>query len=130
MDNLASLLSYGTVLVTMLTVVLTIVAVRGAKQSLRAHKAIIRNRARTDDPEPRKGQTSAADSLKKTLNYLLTLGVKDPDVDLFIGVLEGDLNRVKRAIAQGANVDVTDTQLLRRYESKLQGFARSPQTAK
>ena len=42
-------------------------------------------------------------------------GTRDPDVDLFIAVLEGDVEHLKQALAEGANVNVTDSELVKRY---------------
>jgi uncharacterized coiled-coil protein SlyX len=56
--------------------------------------------------------------------YLRQQGVSDPDLDLYIGVLAGDLEQVKRAIAHGADANITDTVLIGRHRDKLEGRNR------
>jgi hypothetical protein len=42
-------------------------------------------------------------------------GVADPDVDLFMAVFENDVDKLQRALDAGANVNVTDLELARKY---------------
>ena len=65
---------------------------------------------------------SASATLLAQLRYLLSQGVSDPDVDLFVAVLTGTEAGVKKALDQGANVNVTDTQLVQRHREKLRGM--------
>ena len=51
-------------------------------------------------------------------------GVQDPNVNLFIGVLEDDLAAVKKALEQGANVNATDSEVLNYHRGIL--AARMP----
>ncbi|WP_439608017.1 hypothetical protein [Hydrogenophaga sp.] len=65
---------------------------------------------------------SASAALLAQLRYLLSQGVSDPDVDLFVAVLTGNEAGVKKALDQGANVNVTDTQLVQRHRETLRGM--------
>lgn len=55
------------------------------------------------------------------LRALRDQGIKDPDVNLFIAVFEGNTEQLKQAIDQGANVNITDTELVARYRPQPDG---------
>ena len=46
---------------------------------------------------------------------LVDSGVKDPDVLLFLGVLDNDVKKVQEAMDSGADPNVTYTELVRRH---------------
>lgn len=50
--------------------------------------------------------------------------VKDPDVLLFFGVLKDDVVIVQKAIDEGANVNVTDQQIIERYQKEYDTFIK------
>lgn len=56
------------------------------------------------------------------LAYLKRIGVEDPDIDLFLAVSDGDTKALQSAIDRGANVNVTDSEVLRRHAEKLKDF--------
>lgn len=60
--------------------------------------------------------------IESQLRYLKEQGVKDPDIDLFIAVFDNNLDAVKLACDNGANVNVRDVELLEKYEDKLKDF--------
>lgn len=56
------------------------------------------------------------EDFKKFISFLIDdKHIQDPDVFLFKGVFDNDREVVKRAIKNGANVNVTDTQIINRY---------------
>ena len=62
---------------------------------------------------------ASADRLHKILRILKQRGVDDPDLNLMLAVLDGDISALKAAHAAGANVNVTDSELLARYADLL-----------
>lgn len=58
----------------------------------------------------------SSEELKKFISFLVAdKHVQDPDVLLFKGVLENDRQIVTKAVKNGANVNVTDTEIVNRY---------------
>lgn len=57
------------------------------------------------------------------LAYLKSIGVEDPDIDLFIAVHQNDTTSLKSALDRGANMNVTDKQILSRHAEKLKQYA-------
>jgi hypothetical protein len=70
----------------------------------------------TDDQDGTTQQPSSDDMLA-TFRQLKAGGVDDPDVDMFIAVLEGDdsIDALNDALARGADPNVTDKQVIARY---------------
>lgn len=69
--------------------------------------------------EPIKGDNMPSkEALLAKFRQIKARGVDDPDVDMFIAVLEGDgsIDALKDALARGADPNISDTQLLQRYE--------------
>jgi hypothetical protein len=60
------------------------------------------------------------DAFLKILRCITSAGVKDADVDLFIAVIENDLDGVKRALDRGGNPVVTKEEILRRHRDVIQ----------
>ena len=56
------------------------------------------------------------------LNYLKSTGIEDPNIDLFLAVIDGDVSRAEKALKAGADVHTTDTTLLQKYEEELKNF--------
>ena len=58
------------------------------------------------------------------LQFLKTLGIDDPNIDLFLAVIseESDVDAVRAALSAGADVKMTDRMLLHKYREQLQGF--------
>lgn len=61
-------------------------------------------------------QTTAttADPLSQ-FRALQAAGVEDPDVDMFVAILTGEVDEVRDALDRGANQSLTDTEVLARY---------------
>ena len=63
------------------------------------------------------------DKLAAKLTYLKTLGIRDPNIDLFLAVLDGEsVEAVKAAVEAGADVNMTDAVLLDKYKKELENF--------
>ena len=61
---------------------------------------------------------------KEKLNYLKNeVKIEDPSVDFFLGTINGNLDEVEDALDKGANVNITDKELLDRYSKELECFA-------
>ncbi len=69
------------------------------------------------------GSKKDPDLLKRKLLFLKDRGVNDPDVDLFLGVIEDRTSDVKSALDRGANPKVKDTELLLRHSDILREFS-------
>jgi hypothetical protein len=54
--------------------------------------------------------------------HLKMKGVVDPNVDMFVAVLESDPEALEAALEAGADVNITDTQVLTAYEVELADF--------
>jgi hypothetical protein len=48
---------------------------------------------------------------------LKSIGRSDPDVDLFVGAISGDTEIVKDALARGADLKITDSEVLHRHRN-------------
>lgn len=60
-----------------------------------------------------------ANTTHEKLKSLKAKGIHDPDVDLFLAVFDNDVDRLKAALKEGANPNVTDTEVLRRHQLEL-----------
>ena len=75
--------------------------------------------------------------LMQLLTAIRSEGVQDPNVDLFVGVLENDVGKVNKAIDDGANVNIADsavieyhrTLLSRKYPEELREWSRGRRTS-
>ena len=70
------------------------------------------------------------ESVRKMLLYLKDKGIKDPNIDLFLGVMspqedQNSVKQVKEALAAGADPSMTDGQLLAKYREELKDFDSS-----
>ena len=68
------------------------------------------------------GQSQSSDQLRRKLLHLKKKGISDPNVDLFLAVLDpagGDTALARAALEAGADRSMTDGQLLAKYESQL-----------
>jgi hypothetical protein len=66
---------------------------------------------------------SSLDSFKPFVDYLvITKHINDPDVLFFYGVMEKDLDFVENAIELGANLDITDIELVIKYSSEYEEY--------
>lgn len=57
--------------------------------------------------------------LMQLLNAIRDEGVQNPNVDLFLGVLENDVGKVNKAIDEGANVNITDSAVIEYHRTLL-----------
>lgn len=62
------------------------------------------------------------DTLKRKFEYLKLKGIIDPNLELFLGVFSNNESAVKKALAEGADPSVTDTELIRKYKDELKDF--------
>lgn len=60
--------------------------------------------------------------LKLKLQYLKDSGVVDPNIDLFLAVINNDTELLKIALEQGGDPNITDNDLLKKYEVQLRDF--------
>ena len=60
------------------------------------------------------------DYAQAAIELLAESGVGDPNVRLFLGVFRDDTDMVKSALESGADVNITDTQLLQKYAARLE----------
>ncbi len=56
------------------------------------------------------------------LRYLKNMGINDPEIDMFIAVMQGDEVLLTSALERGANPNITDAELIERYEKQLSDF--------
>ena len=62
------------------------------------------------------------DEFTKFVYYLIENGITDPDVLLFYGVFENNVDIVKKALDDGADTKCTDKMILSRYEKEYKEF--------
>ncbi len=70
-----------------------------------------------------KETTELKNENKLLLNIITTLtkkNISDPNLDLFIGVLKNDIDKVKEALNKGANPNITDASLIKYYANLLE----------
>ncbi len=75
------------------------------------------------DPIRRESQEERKNFHAK-LQYLKESGINDPNIDLFLVVTskEEDVDAARKALEAGADVTMTDRDLLNRYKDQLKGF--------
>jgi hypothetical protein len=56
------------------------------------------------------------------LRYLIDLKVDDPDVEMFLAVIESDSDNLKKSMAKGANIHITNGELKERYKDTWKTF--------
>ncbi|HEV3458177.1 MAG TPA: hypothetical protein VHG32_16550 [Thermoanaerobaculia bacterium] len=71
-------------------------------------------------PPTEQNQPKEHTSLHRQLLYLVASGVEDPDVALWLGVVQNDEDKVRRAIERGANVNVARGTVLQRHAEQLE----------
>jgi hypothetical protein len=74
------------------------------------------------------GQAPSSDQLRGKLLHLKNKGITDPNIDLFLAILDpagGSADRARAALAAGADPNITDGQLLAKYQSQLQDYTPS-----
>ncbi|HJP89842.1 MAG TPA: hypothetical protein VJ850_12475 [Candidatus Limnocylindrales bacterium] len=60
------------------------------------------------------------------VRHLQKLGVNDPNVDMFVGLYDRNVDAVRAALEAGADVSLRDTQVIAQHEDELRDFdARS-----
>ena len=59
------------------------------------------------------------------VKYLIKKGVTNPDVRLFHGVFENNVDIVKKALDDGADAKCTDKMIVERYENEYKEFLKS-----
>ena len=66
----------------------------------------------------------SSENLSKKLRYLKSIGIDDPNIDLFLAVMGGDDNvdAAKAALEAGADVNMTDGALLEKYKKELENY--------
>ena len=57
--------------------------------------------------------------LAHLLNAIRDEGIDNPNVELFIGVLENDVDKVKKALDDGANANITDSAVIEYHRTLL-----------
>lgn len=66
---------------------------------------------------------SSLDSFKPFVDYLVTKkNINNPDILFFYGIMENDLNCVVQAIDLGANLDITDVELVSKYSAEYEEY--------
>lgn len=70
------------------------------------------------------GVSALGDGRLVQFRYLISAGVKDPDVAFWVAVLTGDHAGIDRALSQGADVNVIDTAVLQRHQEVLRRMPR------
>jgi len=68
---------------------------------------------------------AATDVRLAQFQYLISVGVADPDVALWVAMLSNDPAGISRALSQGANVNVTDSAVLQRHQDTLRRMPKS-----
>jgi hypothetical protein len=75
-----------------------------------------------EEVNSRDGERTRGDEVAQMLAFLKRRGVDDPDVDFMLAAMAGDIPSMDAALGAGGNINVTDTELLRKYADLLRGF--------
>jgi hypothetical protein len=75
---------------------------------------------------PEESDTRKDEAFRRKLLYLKQRGIQDPNIDLFLSVLDSDVNLVKAALDAGADPSVTDSEVVARYSDELRDFQDTP----
>jgi hypothetical protein len=67
-------------------------------------------------------QNKKGEFFEEKLRFLKDQGINDPDLDLWIAIIEGDKGACGNALDRGANVHSGDKELLNKYEEQLNDF--------
>lgn len=110
-DTILAVAAPSAAVVALILAIGVLVGVWVGTQYTRAYLAK-RREIRSDD---RPG-TVDLNPIYQRFKQLQTNGVHDPDVDLFVAVFENNVEAVKAALKNGANVNVRDKQVLQRHE--------------
>jgi hypothetical protein len=62
------------------------------------------------------------DLIEAKLTHLKNKGIADPNIDLFLGVFRNDQALIDSSIKSGADLQMTDSQLLSKYKMQLDDF--------
>lgn len=86
-------------------------------------------KAKGESPKESKNKTVEVDGelLKAMIVHLVEGGNTDPDLLLWQGVLTNDVNIVKKAIDAGANPNVTDIEIIKRYQAEYEALKNKDQ---
>ena len=70
------------------------------------------------------GQKRDSDITCRMFLHLKRKGVQDPNIDLFLAFLmpDGNVEQAREALAAGADLNLTDSQLLNKYRKELEDF--------
>ena len=69
-------------------------------------------------------KTNKADlKFKQLIDKLVEIGNEDPDVKLFYGVLHGNEKIIDEALKNGANLKITDKELIKRYKKEYESLS-------
>lgn len=66
----------------------------------------------------------SSDNFSAKLRYLKSIGIEDPNIDLFLGAMGDDdnIDAVRDALEAGAEVNMSDSALLAKYANELKSF--------
>jgi hypothetical protein len=91
---------------------------QGLETSLSKEKAATRIDEFGKKQKDRQNETHE-EIVRALFQCLKRVGVQDPNVDLFLGVMTGDSALVEKALEAGASTQITDAKLLESYESRI-----------
>jgi hypothetical protein len=77
------------------------------------------------DSQKEKNSENSQSDFVSMLNYLKGLGIKDPDIDMFLAVISNNVPALEEALKAGANPKTTDSALLNKYADKLKNYKKS-----
>lgn len=72
----------------------------------------------------RQNVDSEHNSFERKILFLKEKGITDPNIDLFLGILENKEDLVKSALDNGADPSLTDAQLIEKYKDELKEFGQ------
>jgi len=69
-----------------------------------------------------KQKENSGDRFVAKLKYLKNTGVDDPNIDMFLATISGDVSQLEKALKAGADPHTTDEALLKKYEKELKSY--------
>jgi hypothetical protein len=67
---------------------------------------------------------NSSENLLAKLTFLKNKGINDPNIDMFIATITGEISILEKALEAGADPHITDAALLRKYENELEDFGK------
>ena len=69
-----------------------------------------------------RSKENSSEKFEAKLNYLKSLGIEDPNIEMFLATISGDVSVLDAALKAGADPSITDRALLTKYADELKNY--------